>query len=730
MSLFKKYHWVRQHDIKDCGAACISTVSKHYGLHIPISKIREYAGTDRNGTNVYGLIQAAEKLGFSAKGVRGNVESLKEIPLPAIAHVIIDGKLLHYVVILEITKKGKVIVADPGEGIIKYDIKEFNEIWTGVLVLLIPNESFQSRDEEKNTFSRFMFLLKNQQSLLIPIFLSSILITIFGVLGAFYFKIVIDNIVTENLKHTLTYLSIGIIVLYIFKVLLELFRSHLILYLSRRLDIKLMFGYYKHVLSLPMNFFETRKVGEIISRFQDAAKIREALATTTLTVMIDTIMVIAGSILLYTQSSTLFFITALHVPIYILIIWMFQSSYEKINRQEMESNAELTSYIVESLNGISTIKSYNAEKEAEFQTEKRLISLLQKFFKRFLITNSQESIKTIVELVGGVVILWVGAIAILNGEMTIGQLVAYNALLVYFLDPIKNLVDLQPTLQSAFVASKRLTEILDLDLEKNDQEDKKLSPTSFYHKIRLDNITFKYGTRQNIFNNLSFEIPIGYSVGFVGESGSGKTTIAKLLMRYYDVNEGNIYYDNYHIKDMNRTGLRNKIAYVAQESFFFSGSIFDNLVFGLNREVTMDKIIEACILADAHEFISSLPLRYDTLLEENASNVSGGQRQRLSIARALLKEADVLILDEATSHLDSTSERKIIENLKEYRAGKLTTITIAHRLSTIMHCDNIFVMSKGEIVEEGKHGELINKDGLYRVLWNNQLPQELLEITR
>lgn len=730
MSLFKKYHWVRQHDIKDCGAACISTVSKHYGLHIPISKIREYAGTDRNGTNVYGLIQAAEKLGFSAKGVRGNVESLKEIPLPAIAHVIIDGKLLHYVVILEITKKGKVIVADPGEGIIKYDIKEFNEIWTGVLVLLIPNESFQSRDEEKNTFSRFMFLLKNQQSLLIPIFLSSILITIFGVLGAFYFKIVIDNIVTENLKHTLTYLSIGIIVLYIFKVLLELFRSHLILYLSRRLDIKLMFGYYKHVLSLPMNFFETRKVGEIISRFQDAAKIREALATTTLTVMIDTIMVIAGSILLYTQSSTLFFITALHVPIYILIIWMFQSSYEKINRQEMESNAELTSYIVESLNGISTIKSYNAEKEAEFQTEKRLISLLQKFFKRFVITNSQESIKTIVELVGGVVILWVGAISILNGEMTIGQLVAYNALLVYFLDPIKNLVDLQPTLQSAFVASKRLTEILDLDLEKNDQEDKKLSPTSFHHKIRLENITFKYGTRQNIFNNLSFEIPIGYSVGFVGESGSGKTTIAKLLMRYYDVNEGNIYYDNYHIKDMNRTGLRNKIAYVAQESFFFSGSIFDNLVFGLNREVTMDKIIEACILADAHEFISSLPLRYDTLLEENASNVSGGQRQRLSIARALLKEADVLILDEATSHLDSTSERKIIENLKEYRAGKLTTITIAHRLSTIMHCDNIFVMSKGEIVEEGKHGELINKDGLYRVLWNNQLPQELLEIIR
>lgn len=729
VQMLKRYSFVKQHDMQDCGAACLSMVSKHYGFHIPISRIREFAGTDKNGTNVYGIIQGAEKLGFSAKGVKGSADSLLSIPLPAIAHVIIDEKIVHYVVIHSVTKNKKMIVGDPAKGLIKCTIDEFLQIWTGVLILLAPNETFKKGNEESGTFSRFLFLLKNQHNLLIPIFLASIIITIFGILGAFYFKILIDDILTEDLRNTLTYISIAVILLSVLKILLELFRSHLILYLSRRLDIKLMFGYYKHVVALPMNFFETRKSGEIISRFQDASKIREALATTTLTVMIDLFMVLVGSLLLYTQSSTLFFITALHIPLYIVTIWIFRKPYEKVNREEMESNAELTSYIVESLNGISTIKSYNAEKEAEFQTEKRLINTLQKFFRRFVLTNSQESIKATIEAIGGILILWVGALQILDGKMTIGQLISYNALLIYFLDPIRNLVNLQPTLQSAFVASKRLTEILDLELEKSDQEDQKVSLSSFQEKISINNVSFRYGSRKQIIKGLNLEIPLGTSVGFVGESGSGKTTIAKLLMRYYDAQEGDIFFDNYHIKDINRSALRDRIAYVSQESFFFSGSIIDNLTFGSDRNIDMEEIIEACILADAHDFINSLALRYDTLLEENASNLSGGQKQRLSIARAILKRADILILDEATSQLDSTSERKIIENLKDHIRNKVTTITIAHRLSTIMHCDNIFVMKNGEIIEQGNHQELIKIHNHYRTLWNNQLPQELLELS-
>ena len=602
-------------------------------------------------------------------------------------------------------------------------------MWTGILVLMVPNEGFESGKEDSGNLSRFFLLLKGQHGLLIPVVLVSILITIFGICGAFYFKVLVDDILTENLRSTLTYLSIGIIVLYILKVLLELFRSHLILYLSRRLDIKLMFGYYKHILLLPMSFFDTRKIGEIISRFQDAAKIREAVATTALTVMIDSLMVIAGSIILYTQSSTLFFITVLHIPLYIIIIWSFRKPYENINREEMENNADLNSYIVESLNGISTIKSYNAEKEAEYQTEKRFVSLLQKFFKRLVLTNSQESLKSIVELTGGVVILWVGALAVLDNEMTIGQLIAYHALLGYFLTPIKNLVDLQPKLQSAFVASNRLVEILDLELERNDQENNKMTQVSFQHSITFKDVSFRYGTRKNVLQHINFEVSVGDSIGFVGESGSGKTTIAKLLMRFYDTSDGGIYFDHYHIKDINRSSLRDRISYVSQDSFFFSGSIFENLTFGINRPITIEDINNACLMADATDFINGLPLRYDTILEENASNLSGGQRQRLSIARALLKDADILILDEATSQLDTISEGRIISNLNQFKKGKLTKIVIAHRLSTIMHCDNIFVLSNGEIVEQGNHKSLLEQNLYYKNLWNNQLPKELFEIT-
>ncbi|MDE5056011.1 peptidase domain-containing ABC transporter [Niallia taxi] len=726
MSILKKYHCILQHDIKDCGAACLATILRTYGSKVPISKIREYAGTDKNGTNVFGLTQAAEKLGFTAKGVKGDINSLKNIPLPAIAHVVLDNKLLHYVVIHKVYKNGKVLVADPGQGMVKYSSEDFLNVWSGVLVLMVPDQSFEKKNEEKGTLSRFSHLILNQKSTLLPIFLASILISMFGILGAFYYQFIIDDIVSGDLRSTLHYLSIGIIILYLFKVLLELFRSHLILYLSRRLDISLMFGYYKHILSLPISFFESRKVGEIISRFQDATKIREALATTALTVMIDLLMVIVGAFILYNQSANLFFITILQIPLYILIIWVFKKSYEKVNREEMEDNAELTSYIVQSLNGISTIKSYNAEKEAEFQTEKRLVSLLQKFFKRFILTNSQEALKSFIELIGGVIILWVGALAILDGDMTVGQLIAYNALLIYFLNPIQNLVDLQPTLQSAFVASKRLTEILDLDLEKSENEHKKISPKKFSQSITISDITFRYGMRKNVLNNVSLNINIGSNVAFVGESGSGKTTISKLLMRYYDVNKGDILYDGHHIKDLNRTSLRNRIAYVAQESFFFSGSIFDNLIFGLDKSITMEDVAIACKIANAHEFISDLPLRYDTPIEENASNLSGGQKQRLSIARALLKEADILILDEATSHLDSTSEKIIVENLKNYKKGELTTIIIAHRLSTVMHCDEIFVMNKGEVIEKGAHNDLIKLNGEYKSLWSNQLPTHLL----
>ncbi|MDA1926049.1 peptidase domain-containing ABC transporter [Bacillus cereus] len=718
--LFESFPYIKQHDLQDCGPACLAMISRHYGLSLSIAKIREVSGTDLRGTNVKGLLEAATKLEFEAKGVKTkDLEALKEIPLPAIAHVVIDKSLLHYIVIYKV-KKDKVYVADPAKGLVTYKLKDFAEIWTGILVLMSPKPSFKPGTLSPNIFSQFIALLKPQIPLLIPLFFASIFFNLFGLLGTFYFKILIDDIVTNKLVQTLHIISIGIIILYVFKVVLSYFRTHLILYFSRRIDIQLMLGYYRHVVGLPMNFFETRKVGEIISRFMDASKVRDALSTTTVTLMIDTLMVIAGAIILYMQNAYLFGVTLLLIPLYILIMLSFHNPFQNMNRKEMESNAKLTSYLVESLNGISTVKSYNAEKEVFFQTEKRFVNLLKYIFKKGMLINLQGSLKMGIELIGGTIILWVGAMQVLKGNMTIGELITYNALLVYFLNPIQNLIGIQPMIQSAVVAAERLNEIFELELEKTEMESNKVSPKRLSGEISFKDVTFRYGTRKNVLSGLNFSIKPGNQVAFVGESGSGKTTISKLLMAYYEPQEGNIYYDNYDTKEISRTALREKIAYVSQESFFFSGSIYENLKFGLNRQIDLAEVIEVCKQACIHEFISELPLRYETLLEENASNLSGGQRQRLAIARALLKNPDILILDEATSNLDSTTEKKITDVIKEFSEQGITVIIIAHRLSTIQHADQIFVMQQGEIFEQGSHEELLIKKGEYYRLWRNQ----------
>ncbi|OEF98971.1 bacteriocin ABC transporter ATP-binding protein [Vulcanibacillus modesticaldus] len=722
LKLFNKYHCVKQHDIKDCGPACLATVSKQYGLKIPISKIREVAGTDKQGTNAYGLIQAAEKLGFTAKGVKTmNKEAIfEELPLPAIAHVIVDGTLLHYMVIHKITRK-EIIVADPAKGIVKYTPEEFFKIWTGILILLVPTPKFKKGDQTKGLFTRFFHLLLPQKKLLIHIFFASILFTIFGILGAFYFKFLIDDILTYQLSKTLHILSIGVIVLYLFKILLSAFRTQLLLYLSQKLDISLILGYYHHVLNLPMNFFGTRKVGEIISRLMDASKVREAISGATLTIMIDVLMVIIGGAILYSQNSFLFGVTLLLVPLYILIVWVFLKPNDRINRQEMENNAQLTSYIVESLNGIETVKAYNAERQANFETEKKFVSFLKTVFKHGFLNNVQASLRGFVELVGGVIILWVGAYQVIKGNLSVGQLITYNALLAYFLEPIKNLINLQPMMQTAIVAADRLGEILDLELEKDENEEKKINPASLKGRITIKNLDFRYGTRQLVLKNINLSIEPGEKIALVGESGSGKTTLVKLLMNFYQAEKGEILINDYNIQDINLDVLRGKIAYIPQDTFFFSGTIRENLQLGLAEDVELDKIIEVCKVAKAHDFINNLPLRYNTLLEENASNLSGGQRQRLAIARALLKEPDILIMDEATSNLDSITEKAISETINQVAQG-ITTIIIAHRLSTIMSADKIVVMDKGEIKEIGTHDSLMERKGMYYRFWKDQLP--------
>ncbi|EGD49737.1 ABC-type bacteriocin transporter [Ruminiclostridium papyrosolvens DSM 2782] len=718
---FKHFYCVKQHDITDCGAACLATISKQYGFKTSITKIRETAGTDKQGTNAYGLIKAAESLGFTAKGVKGNQEAFfSEFPLPCIAHVVVDGTLLHYVVIHKITKK-KVLVADPGKGIVEYTPEDFFKIWTGVLVLMVPNVSFNKGDETKGLFSRFFSLLLPQKKLLINIFLTSLVYTVLGILGSFYFKFLLDDILQYNLEKTLHVISIGIILLYLFQTLLGAFRAHMILYLSQKIDIPLILGYYQHVLGLPMNFFGTRKVGEIVSRFMDASKVRDAISGATLTIMIDTFMALAGAVILYTQNSALFIIAAIIGAIYGIIVFVFNKPIKKINQEQMEENSQLTSYLVESLNGIETVKAFNAEGEASLKTETRFIKLLRSIFKGGIINNVRTSITSFAALAGGIVILWAGAWNVIKGHMTVGQLLTFNALLVYFLDPIKNLINLQPMLQTAIVASDRLGEIFDLELEKSQNEGEKIKPVDLKGDISFKNVDFRYGTRSLVLKNIDFTIKQGEKIALVGESGSGKTTLVKLLLNLYTWEKGEITIKDYNIKDISFEPLREKLAYISQDIFMFSGTIRENLTLG-SQNTHMEQIIEACSMAQAHDFINKLPLRYETYLEENGANLSGGQKQRLAIARAILKKPDIFIMDEATSNLDSITEKAIEKTLDTVCSG-VTTIIIAHRLSTIKRCDRIYVMEEGSIIEQGSHGELMELGGKYFELWKGQLPE-------
>lgn len=716
----KKYHCIRQHDITDCAAACLATISRQYGFKTSITKIREVAGTDTRGTNAYGVVKAAQELGFTAKGAKGDKDAFfSEFPLPAIAHIVVDDALLHYVVIHKITQK-QIIIADPAKGIVKKTPEEFFEEWTGVLVFLVPSNDFQKGKDTKNIYERFWGLLIPQKQLLIDVFVGSIIITLLGIFGAFYFQTLVDDIIPSGTTKTLHILSIGIVLLHLFSILLGYMRGQLLLYLSQKLDIALLLGYYDHVLKLPMNFFGTRQVGEIVSRFQDASTIRDAISGVTLSVMIDTFMAIAGGIILYLKNKTLFGITVIMLILYCILVFAFKKAFKKGNEKQLEGNAKLTSYLVESLNGIQTVKAFNGEETVQNETEFRFIKLMRDTFKLSHLVNIQASLKSFVESVGGVAILWVGAYNVIEGNMTIGDLITFNSLLGYFIGPIKNLIDLQSSMQTAIVASDRLGEILDLEIERNYEASHKIHPDNLKGDIVFDDVTFRYGTRSIILENFNINIQQGQRIAIVGESGSGKSTLAKLLLNFYKPETGSITISDYALQDIDLEDLREKIAYIPQETFLFSGSILDNLIFGIDR-VDMEEVIRCATQAQLHDFINSLPLRYDTHLDENGSNLSGGQRQRMAIARAMLKKPDILILDEATSNLDTVTEKAIQETIDEY-SEDMTTIIIAHRLSTIRQCDKIYVMDKGQMIESGTHEELLaNPNGYYSSLYAAQL---------
>ncbi len=712
-----KFKCISQNDETDCGPACLAAIFRKYDLKVSIAKIRDIAGTDRQGTSAYGLVKVIEYYGFQQKVVEADKTALtSKLPLPAIAHVVIDNSLLHYVVITKV-KGDTVVVSDPAKGIVKYKKEEFLKIWTNVLILIAPTIKSQKGNKKQSTLLSFFCLLISQKWLLLRIFILSMILTSIGIITSFYYQILMDNIVPSSSLEMLNYVSVITLCLFFVQVGLNFLRGFLIVKLEQNIDIPIMLGYYNHALILPMKFYSMRDTGEIISRFNDASSIRDIVSEASLTIMMDTIMAVVGAVVLFNSNKLLFLISVVMLILYGIIVFIYNKPIKKINRKIMEMNSKVTSQFIETINGIETIKAFNQEENEKEKTDKLYRKFLKRVFNGGVLSLSQQTVTMFVAVVGELVILWVGAMYVIKGELTIGELITFNALLGYFIEPIKNLINLQPSIQTAVVAADRLGEILDIALEYSSEQGKANNKIEF-EKILISNLDFRYGTRDLVLKNINLEILCGEKIAFVGESGSGKTTLAKLFIRLYEQEKGSIKFDSCDIREFSINQIRNSVSYISQNTFLFSGTIKENLLFG-NSNTNDNDLSRVCKMCELEEYINSLPLKYNTRIEENGKNLSGGQKQRLAIARALIKNPKILIMDEATSNLDYITEKTIENTINKFSAN-MTTIIIAHRLSTIKDCDKIFVFKDGQIVETGNHSDLLKQRGYYYQLWNGQ----------
>lgn len=715
---------ILQHDMRDCGAACLAMIAKHYGISLTIAECRELTRTDRDGTNLYGLVDAGTALGFSADALSGSREELVksinngEIKTPFIAHIISEHVMLHFVVVKK-CENGFFYINDPGKGKEKLSFDDFFDCWTGYIVTFEPTEKLK-KVSRKSIGKKYIKLLSGQYLTLGMILLASVFISAIGIAGTFVFRIVIDGLTEAQPLYKVSGQSISKIfaaltALYAIMALVQFFRGKLVISFSKHIDAELTLLYFFHVMDLPVQSVSIRQTGEYLSRLSDISEIRTAISTVTITLLLDTMMVLGCGVVLFNENSRLFAISLIMIAVYAVIVFSYKKPIEKSNRSVMENNAILQSYFKESIDGVETSKAACAISAVKEKAHRLYFRFIHSVYKSNIITVSQDSLIDAVEMIGTVSILWVGFAMVGRSVITLGQLMTFYALLAYFTVPVKNLIGLQSTLQTAFVAVDRLNDILEMKTEEYD------NPGSSFeelNEITFDNIDFRYGNRELTLKRISLSIKHGEKIAVVGESGSGKTTLAKLILRFYEPESGEIRINGVNAKDYNLTALRKKIAYVDQNSFLFSDTVKNNLKLSC-AEATDEQIIEVCKMCRANDFIETLPFGYDTPLDENGMSLSGGQRQRLSIARAMLKKPKLLILDEATSNLDTITEAGI-KNTVFSLDKELTCIIIAHRLSTIKNCDRIYVMEHGEIVESGTHRELLEKGGRYAELWTHQ----------
>ena len=707
---------IKQHDITDCGAACLASICAFYGLRFPVSRIRQYAFTDKKGTNVLGLVQAANKLGLSAKGVRAVSEALDVIPKPAIAHLIVKEVLHHYVVVYKVTKT-HITYMDPADGLMHNKVREeFEKEWTNVLVLMEPDESFRVGNEKKSIVSQFFSLLAPHKSVMFQAIFGALVYSILGLSTSVYIGNITDYVLVDKNINLLNLMGILMIVILLLRTFIGSMKSILALKTGQRIDAALILGYYKHLLTLPQQFFDTMRVGEIISRVNDAVKIRNFINNVSLDLVVDVMILFFTSCLMFVYSWKLAAVTLLSAPLFFLVFWGFNRLNKKYQRRIMESAADLESQLVESINSISTIKRFGLEEYANLKTEARFVHLLKNMFRSIYGAIVAQGGIQFISTGVTIAVLWVGSMFVIDQELTPGELMLFYSLVGYVLSPISSLITSNQTIQDALIAADRLFQIMDLERESDDSQKVELMP-EMIGDVSFDNVEFRYGSRRKVFESLNLKIEKGKTTAVIGESGSGKTTLISLMQHIYPIQSGQIRIGEFDIAQVTNTSLRKIVGTVPQQIELFAGSIAENIAIG-DLHPDMKRIIDLSEQLGLKEFIEKLPQNYMTYIGEHGTSLSGGERQRIAIARALYKEPEILIFDEATSSLDSVSEKYVKQTLKNL-ADKGKTIVV-HRLSTVRDADAIVVLDNGQVVQQGVHEQLIHEEGVYSKLWNEQ----------
>ena len=715
--LIKRFRLVEQAEEMDCGAACLAMLCRHYGIPMTLGKLRELANVTREGATLESLARVGESLGFTTRGVKCTYEALLGFELPFIAHW--EG--YHYIIVYGISKH-HVWVADPGPGFRKLKRDEFEKGWTGTCLMFTPGSDMVQQAAARSPWVRFIGYIKPYKNILAHLFIATFVIQMLGVAPPVIIQHILDQVVVHQNISLLHVLIAGLIITNVFTQLTSLMRAFLSNFMIRNMDFAMMSGFLRHTMSLPLPFFLKRKTGDIFARFQENQTIRAFLTESTVTTVLNLLMVFIYFSILFVYSvkmTTLLIILVIPILVLTAAVTPRLKAYA---REAFQASTDAESTLMEIIGGAETVKGMGIERPMRMKWEKKYAKSLDVQYRAQKFSILVGFASQLFNATITISILWVGANLVLAQELTIGQLIAFNALMGSVLAPLMGLVRLWNQVHEAGVAMERLGDVLDMEPEEKPGEiASRVVLPDLHGDIRMEGVYFRYGGNETpyVLENVNLSIGSGELVAIVGQSGSGKTTLAKMLVGFYMPTEGTISVDGYDLASVNKEYYRARIGYVMQSNLLFSGTIAENIASG-DENPDMNRIIEVARLADAHGFIAGMPLGYEQVVGERGIGLSGGQLQRLCIARSLYHDPKLLIFDEATSALDTQSESNILSNMQDILHGR-TAVVIAHRLSTIMRADKILVLYNGAVVEEGQHDELVNSRGMYYQLVQKQM---------